>query len=249
LGEFDPFGSSNQPSKNADLPPMENVLRADMAQGIGVEVGYKRNNNKPVMVVRVTNNGQQGISRMDIKFNTNYLGIEPSQTLPLTGTINSGFSQVAELPLDLSGQPQQLTTVNIKVQAAVRVSHPNAKPVYKFETSIPPHIFLETLDVEKNEYLEKWKNIADGQSISLKNLKTTEIEGLKSTLSKNNCAFIAPREIPGKGISLYFSCQLRKQLMLIEIAVATSGAGRIQVRSDDKYLALVTANAIQTLIG
>jgi len=252
LGEYDPFNSSNQqPSKDVDLPPMENVLRSDMAQGINIDAGFKRSKNKAVMVVRVTNNGQQGISRMDIKFNTNYLGIEPNQTLPLNGTINTGLSQVSELPLDLSAQPQIQNPFNIKVQAAVRVSLSTSKPVYKFEASVPPHIFLETSEVEKNEYLEKWKNIpaTDGQSVQLKTLKTADIEGLKLTLSKNNCAFVAPREIPGKGISLYFSSKLRNQLMLIEVAVATSGAGRIQVRSDDKNLSLAAAHAVQTLIG
>jgi len=252
LGEFDAFGSNPAPVVNKDLPPMENVLRADMTQGIIVDTGYKRENNQVVMVVKVTNNGQQGITALDIKFNNNYLGIQPTQTLPLNGSVNAGFSQVAEVTLALPGDPQQRTPFVPKVQAAVRVSLSSGqKVVHKFETTISPHFFLETATIEKNDYLEKWKNIpqTDGQSIQLKSLKSIDVEDIKTSLAKSNCQFIAQREIPDKGVSLYFSAKLRGELMLVEIAVATTGMARIQVRSDNKYSAMVTANALQFLLS
>ncbi|ETO27025.1 hypothetical protein RFI_10103 [Reticulomyxa filosa] len=251
LGEFNAFGS-DAPSTNDKAYPNGKCIEADMTQGIVVDTGYKRANNKPYLVVRVTNNGQQGINGMDIKFNTNYLGAQPIQSLPLNGTVNAGFSQIAEVELALSQDAQQRTPFSAKVQAAVRVSLTSGqKVVHKFETNVPPHVFLDSISVPKNDYLEKWKNIpqTDGQSIQLKSVKSTDADVIKTTLSKNNCEFIARREIQDKGVSLYFAAKLRNELMLIEIAIATMGAARIQVRADNKYLAFITTNAIQTLIA
>ncbi|ETO21281.1 hypothetical protein RFI_15919 [Reticulomyxa filosa] len=143
--------------------------------------------------------GQQSINRVDIKFNVNYLGIEPTQTLPLNGLISFGSSQLAELPLVLSGEPQQRTPLNTKVQVAVRAAfvNSNEKAIFKFDTTIPSHIFFETLAIDKNDYLEKWKNIqqSDGQSVQLKPAKTPDIEAIKTHLGRHNCIFISPREV------------------------------------------------------
>jgi len=61
-----------------------------------------------------------------------------------------------------------------------------------------------------------------------------------------NCSFVADRVFEGKGVALYFATKLKDVPILIEVSVANNGAGRIVVKSKDKWLSFVV---LQTVIG
>merc|ERR1719412_2740349 len=105
LGDL--FGFDDAPPSNGGYngPPLTMAFDSNKGQGLEMSLAFKQENGSPMMVVQAMNRSNNAISRIDIKFNKNYLGIQPTSTVPLNGQINPGQTQTVSLPLQLSQPP------------------------------------------------------------------------------------------------------------------------------------------------
>merc|ERR1712048_225580 len=220
-------GSSSAPQQNSyNGPPMTVAFDSQKGQGLEMSVAFERN----TMIIKVDNKSNGDISRIDIKFNKNYLGIQPQGSVPLSGNVGAGQSQTVKLPLDLT------------VQMAARTMNSSLPkpPVTMFMVQIPAEIFLDNQNAntltDRSAFLAEWRAIpsSEDQSQTIKQCKNTDTNVVKDIFMKNGCSFIADRQIPNRGVSLYFASTLRGLAVLLEVSLANNGACRMVVKSKNK---------------
>merc|ERR1712013_769349 len=137
------------------------------------------------------------------------------------------------LALQLSGEPQMKRPLDA---AALAVQ-------------IPAEVFLDDQNsaalTDKAQWLAQWRAIAatEDQSQTLKQCKNNEQSALRAAFERNQCTWIADRQIQGRGVSLYFASTLKGVAMLLEVSLANNGACRVVVKSKEKYLSFVTCAA------
>eukprot|EP00485_Elphidium_margaritaceum_P001553 CAMPEP_0202687414 /NCGR_PEP_ID=MMETSP1385-20130828/3093_1 /ASSEMBLY_ACC=CAM_ASM_000861 /TAXON_ID=933848 /ORGANISM="Elphidium margaritaceum" /LENGTH=969 /DNA_ID=CAMNT_0049342197 /DNA_START=46 /DNA_END=2954 /DNA_ORIENTATION=- len=230
FGSFGVEPAAQQPA--ASSVPMTMVFDANKGQGLEMSIGFDRVNGTPTMVVQCSNKSGDGITRIDIKFNKNYLGIQPAQTLPLQGAINPGQSQTVNLGLLLNTDPMPKNPLDLTVQMAARSIRTGGgkPPVTMFAVQIPARIFFDSANAntlsDRNAFLAQWRSIDASldQSQTVKQCKNTSTEAVKQIFVKNGCSFVADRSIQGKGVSLYFASTLKSVAVLLEISIANNGA-------------------------
>merc|ERR1719334_1443464 len=252
----DMFGSGpSQPQPQTPSVPVTQVVDAQKGQGLTISVGFVHESGVgPQMVLQLANSSNNAVTRVDIKFNKNYLGIQPSATVPLQGNIMPGSSQTVRLGLQLSGEPQMkrpLDAAALTVQMAARSMRQNVPkaPVAMFAVQIPAEVFLDDKNpatlTDKAQWLGQWKTIpaSEDQSQTIKQCKNADQQALKAVFERNQCTWIADRQIQGRGVSLYFASSLKGVAMLLEVSLANNGACRVVVKSKNKYLSFVTCAA------
>eukprot|EP00483_Globobulimina_turgida_P001991 UN01993 len=200
-GAFGGGNSNNNNVLNAG-PPLSIAFDSNKGNGLEMSLGFKRENNSPVMIVQVNNKMSSGdISRIDIKFNKNYLGIQPTQTVPLNGSVSAGNSQTVDLTLQLSQEPTPKDPLDLTVQMAARSMRSNAAkpPVTMFATAIPAEIFFDntanTTLTERNSFLGEWRSIpnTEDQSQTIQQCKNSDTQVVKDIFLRNQCSFVADR--------------------------------------------------------
>eukprot|EP01084_Bolivina_argentea_P148145 259069_1 len=230
---------------------------SNKGQGLEMNLGFKRENGMPIMIVQANNKmGTGDISRIDIKFNKNYLGIQPTATVPLNGNIGPNSMKTVNLNLQLSQEPTPKQPLDLTVQMAARSVRTNSAkpPVTMFATQIPVEIFFDNNNAsnlgERNSFLGEWRSIpnTEDQSQTIKQCKNKDIQTVKDIFTRNQCSFVADRQIPNRGVSLYFATTLRNIAILLEISIANNGACRIVVKSKNKYLSYVTCQTAVKLV-
>jgi len=259
-GDFDLFGfGDDAPSTNNgggyNGPPLTMAFDSNKGQGLEMSLAFKQENGSPMMVVQAVNRSNNAISRIDIKFNKNYLGIQPTSTVPLNGQINPGQTQTVSLPLQLSQPPTPKNPLDLTVQMAARSIRANTAkpPVTMFAVQIPAEIFFDsnhpnTLS-DRGAFLTEWRAITEDQSQTIKQCKNTDTETVKNIFTANNCGFVADRQIPNRGVSLYFASTIKSVAVLLEISLANNGACRVVVKSRDKYLSFVACQTALKLVN
>merc|ERR1719206_693590 len=252
---FDDMFGGPSPVQQPQTPsvPMTQVVDAQKGQGLSISVGFVHENG-PQMVLQLSNQSQNAVIRVDIKFNKNYLGINPAATVPLQGNIGPGQSQTVRLGLMLSGEPQMkrpLDAAALTVQMAARSMRQGVAkaPVAMFAVVVPAEVFLDDKNpaalTDKAQWLGQWRAIAasEDQSQTLKQCKNADQGSLKAIFERSQCTWIADRQIQGRGVSLYFASTLKGVAMLLEVSLANNGACRVVVKSQNKYLSYVTCQA------
>merc|ERR1719445_624224 len=252
---FDDMFGGPSPVQQPSTPsvPMTQVVDAQKGQGLSISVGFVHENG-PQMVLQLSNQSQNAVTRVDIKFNKNYLGINPAATVPLQGNIGPGQSQTVRLGLMLSGEPQMkrpLDAAALTVQMAARSMRQGVAkaPVAMFAVVVPAEVFLDDKNpaalTDKAQWLGQWRAIAasEDQSQTLKQCKNADQQALKAIFERSQCTWIADRQIQGRGVSLYFASTLKGVAMLLEVSLANNGACRVVVKSKEKYLSFVTCAA------
>merc|ERR1712241_1067077 len=259
-GDFDLFGfGDDAPSTNNgggyNGPPLTMAFDSNKGQGLEMSLAFKQEDGSPMMVVQAVNRSNNAISRIDIKFNKNYLGIQPTSTVPLNGQINPGQTQTVSLPLQLSQPPTPKNPLDLTVQMAARSIRANTAkpPVTMFAVQIPAEIFFDsnhpnTLS-DRGAFLTEWRAITEDQSQTIKQCKNTDTETVKNIFTANNCGFVADRQIPNRGVSLYFASTIKSVAVLLEISLANNGACRVVVKSRDKYLSFVACQTALKLVN
>ncbi len=143
------------------------------------------------MIVQAFNKMNNGdISRIDVKFNKNYLEIQPTTTVPLNGNISANSNKLCNLTLQLSEDPTP------KQQDQFDPIVASAKPpVTMFATTIPVEIFFDNNNNnnlnERNSFLGEWRSIpnTEDQSQTLKQCKNNDINVVKDIFIKNQCSY------------------------------------------------------------
>ena len=72
---------------------------------------------------------------------------------------------------------------------------------------------------------------------------------VKNIFTNNQCSFVAERQIQNRGISLYFATTLRNVSVLMEISIANNGAGRVVLKSKNKYLSYVACETAMKMVN
>merc|ERR1712048_378094 len=247
-------GSSSAPQQNAyNGPPMTVAFDSQKGQGLEMSVAFERN----TMIIKVDNKSNGDISRIDIKFNKNYLGIQPQGSVPLSGNVGAGQSQTVKLPLQLSQEPTPKQPLDLTVQMAARTMNSSLPkpPVTMFMVQIPAEIFLDNQNAntltDRSAFLAEWRAIpsSEDQSQTIKQCKNTDTNMVKDIFMKNGCSFIADRQIPNRGVSLYFASTLRGVAVLLEVSLANNGACRMVVKSKNKYLSYIACQTGVKLVN
>eukprot|EP01083_Nonionella_stella_P032398 88696_1 len=257
---FGSFGMDNKPSNAAAYqgPPLSMVFDSSKGQGLEMNAAFERRNGQPTMIIQANNKmGNGEVSRIDIKFNKNYLGIQPTATVPLNGNIGANASQTAYLVLQLSQEPTPKNPLDLTVQMAARSVRSNAQkpPVTMFATQIPAEIFFDKNNprtlTDRSSFLAEWRAIpnTEDQSQTLKQCKNSDSQVVKDIFLRYNCAFVADRQIPNRGVSLYFATTLKNVAILMEVSIATNGACRLVVKSKNKYLSYVVCQTAIKLVN
>merc|ERR1711994_685345 len=252
---FGSFGDAPQSNGGYNGPPLTMAFDSNKGQGMEMSLGFKRENGSPFMVIQAANKSNNAISRIDIKFNKNYLGIQPTATVPLNGPINPGQTQTVSLPLQLSQPPTPKNPLDLTVQMAARSIRANTAkpPVTMFAVQIPAEIFFDNGNSNtltgRNAFLAEWRAITEDQSQTIKQCKNTDTETVKNIFTANNCGFVADRQIPNRGVSLYFASTIKSVAVLLEISLANNGACRVVVKSRDKYLSFVACQTAIKLVN
>ena len=238
-------------------PPLSMAFDRNKGSGLEMSVGFQRKANKPIMIVQCANRGNDTVTRIDIKFNKNYLGIQPTQTVPLNGNVGPGQTQTVELLLQLSQDPTPKNPLDLTVQMAARSMRLNVAkpPVTMFAVAIPAEIFFDNTNAstltERTEFLSEWRSIpnTDDQSQTIKQCKNTDTSVVKGIFKNNYCSFVADRQIPNRGVSLYFASSIRNVAVLLEVSIANNGACRVVVKSKNKYLSEIACQTAIKLVN
>merc|ERR1740123_965680 len=253
----DMFGDSSAsaaPQQNAyNGPPLVQAFDSQKGQGMAMSVAFERN----TMIIKVDNKSNGDISRIDIKFNKNYLGIQPQGSVPLNGNVSAGQSQTIKLTLQLTQEPTPKQPLDLSVQMAARTMNSSLPkpPVTMFIVQIPAEIFFDNQNgntlTDRTAFLSEWRaiNNSEDQSQTIKQCKNTDVNVVKDIFLKNGCSFIAERQIPNRGVSLYFASTLRGVAVLLEVSLANNGACRMVVKSRNKYLSYVTCQTAVKLVN
>lgn len=228
------------------------VCDSSKGQGMKLSMAYCYKNG-PMMIIKCENYSSNVITRLDLKLNKNYLGIQPVSALQLKGVVNQNATQYCEVPLQLSIDPVQSNTLDTAVQIAIRSTRENvnAPVVSMFVTHIPPLIFFCVCPMDRMVFLNAWKSISDQQSHSEKlgSVKNRSQAEVQKMFVEHQCSFIADRQIPGKGVSLYFATKLGNIDVFLEVSLAVSGAARVVAKSSNNYYAFVVVKAAVNLLG
>merc|ERR1719334_1930255 len=254
---FSSFGDAPQSNGGYNGPPLTMAFDSNKGQGMEMSLGFKRENGSPFMVIQAANKSNNAISRIDIKFNKNYLGIQPTATVPLNGPINPGQTQTVSLQLQLSQPPTPKNPLDLTVQMAARSIRSNTAkpPVTMFAVQIPAEIFFDSNNPntlsDRNGFLAEWRGIpnTEDQSQTIKQCKNADVGVVKDIFMKNSCSFIAERQIPNRGVSLYFASTIKAVAVLLEVSLANNGACRVVVKSRDKYLSFVACQTAIKLVN
>merc|ERR1719334_2962176 len=254
---FSSFGDAPQSNGGYNGPPLTMAFDSNKGQGMEMSLGFKRENGSPFMVIQAANKSNNAISRIDIKFNKNYLGIQPTATVPLNGPINPGQTQTVSLQLQLSQPPTPKNPLDLTVQMAARSIRANTAkpPVTMFAVQIPAEIFFDSNNPntlsDRNGFLAEWRGIpnTEDQSQTIKQCKNADVGVVKDIFMKNSCSFIADRQIPNRGVSLYFASTIKAVAVLLEVSLANNGACRVVVKSRDKYLSFVACQTAVKLVN
>merc|ERR1719249_46881 len=255
LGDL--FGFDDAPPSNGGYngPPLTMAFDSNKGQGLEMSLGFKQENGSPMMVVQAVNRSNNAMSRIDIKFNKNYLGINPTSTVPLNGQINPGQTQTVSLPLQLNQPPTPKNPLDLTVQMAARSIRTNTAkpPVTMFAVQIPAEIFFDSNNPntlsDRGAFLVEWRAITEDQSQTIKQCKNTDAETVKGIFTGNSCGFVADRQIPNRGVSLYFATTIKSVAVLLEISLANNGACRVVVKWRDKYLSFVACQTALKLVN
>jgi len=255
FGDFG--GNDGGSSQQYNGPPLTIAFDSNKGQGLEMSLGFQRKGNKPIMIVQCANRGNDTVTRVDIKFNKNYLGIQPTQTVPLNGNVGPGQTQTVDLELQLSQEPTPKNPLDLTVQMAARSMRVNAAkpPVTMFAVQIPAEIFFDNTNsatlTERNAFLGEWRSIpnTDDQSQTIKQCKNTDSTVVKGLFSNASCSFVADRQIPNRGVSLYFASTIRNVAVLLETSLANNGACRVVVKSKNKYISYVACQTAIKLVN
>jgi len=226
LNEVDFF---NAPVKEAPIIK-ELVLPAERGYGLQVAAAFSRRDGQLYLDLQLSNHTQVPITGLAIQFNKNSFSLVPSQ--PQVPILMPG--QSVDASLLLGTHPNQLNpnppTSNI-IQIAMKVIIGEEKVVY-FQTQLPLHtLFLENGQLEREEYLNLWKNITEEHFKDITILASSEPNIIQKKLETNRLFYIARRTVQQQEF-LYFSSKLPgdNTILLVELAVG-NGACRICIKT------------------
>jgi len=189
------------------------------------------------------NGSSSALSKFQIKFRQNELGVTPANSNLNVGSLTPGGVANVGLPLVVSAENTDLNKpiVDMAIKTELGVCY--------FKDRIPAHIlFDEKGKLETEAFLKMWKDIGDSKEIS-KTLNTQyPAEVIKDRFTSNGLFHIASRSTKKIGKVMYFSLRYRELPMLVEITIKGDNC-KVCLRSGDDGNGKVALAAVVGLIG
>jgi len=219
------------------------LLSRQQGKGLQIRAVYIRQNGVPTINFSFDNGSQTTLSKFQIKFRQNELGVSPANSNLSVGTLTSGG--VANVGLGLISSPENTDLSKPIVEMAIKTE----LGVCYFKDRIPAHIlFDEKGRLETEAFLKMWKEIGDGKESS-KTLNTQyPPEVIQDRFTSNGLFHIASRATKKIGKVMYFSLRFREIPMLVEITIKGDSC-KVCLRSSDDGHGKVALAAVVGLIG
>ena len=79
---------------------------------------------------------------------------------------------------------------------AIRIIKPQSgSSVCKFSANIPAHIFFQSVNVEKQQFANCWKNLGNDKTATECMDVNTNIDAIKEKFKENRCNWVADRDV------------------------------------------------------
>jgi len=210
--------SSNSSDENGEEGATRKKIVMTEKQGKGLQVKnqWVRRNGQLMMDLTFENKSKQQLSNMQIKFNKNFLGINPGiSKLPVS--LPPGGSADFMLPITTTHQIGDNAKAGV-IQMAVK----NDIGVVYFQDKLSAYmLFEEDGLLEKRAWLEKWKELPDTseQQITIENRVYKSAEDILERFSASNVFHIATRQLENKKL-LYHSIKYKGLSLLLEVKIS-----------------------------
>lgn len=228
---FDMFGtntSSISSTPSADVGKL--VLEASAGTGLEIRLTYEER----VMVLHLSNKSSTTVNNVQVKFNTNSLGLNGAMSAPLSTLPPGGTQQVR---LNLGFQSQQLDLKKPGVQMAIK----SDLGVDYFKDDIPADCLLKSVDMEVSKLGSTWNSLQDCDVQVVENVK--DLTELKRKYQKYE------KPIPGKGVMSYWPVDFYGQLLLVQLILLPNGRCKITARGENKMAGTVACRAILAMVS
>lgn len=242
------FFSAPVPIPSVSIP-REIVIPADKGSGLQISAGFVRRNGQVILELGLQNRGSTTVNNLAMQFNKNSFGLAPLG-VQLASPIMPGLTSDATVPISFN--QNQLsppgTPINPNVQMAIKIIFQDQEKILYFQLAVPlPVLFSENGKLEREEYLNTWKAIAEEhfQDINIGFGLTSE--SIQRTLESHRIFFIARRSAQQQEF-LYFSARMSTgPVLLLELAMGSGCKACCKTRNTE--LVSVFLQSVQSLLG
>jgi len=219
------------------------LLSRQQGKGLQIRASYIRQNNVPTINFSFDNGSQSILSKFQIKFRQNELGVTPGTSSLNVGSLQPGGVANVGLSLLVSAENTDLNKPLVEMAIKTELG------VCYFKDRIPAHIlFDEKGKLESDGFLKMWKDLGDSKETS-KSLNTQyPPEVIQDRFTSNGLFHIATRSTKKIGKVMYFSFRYRDVPMLVEITLKGDNC-KVCLRSSDDGHGKVALAAVVGLIG
>jgi len=164
------------------------LLSRQQGKGLLIRALYIRQNGVPTINFSFDNGSQQALSKFQIKFRQNELGVSPSNANLSVNSLQPGAITNVGLGLVVNSENTDLNKPIVEMAIKTELG------VCYFKDRIPAHIlFDEKGKLESDAFLKMWKDIGDGKE-STKSLTTQyPPEVIQERFTSNGLFHIATR--------------------------------------------------------
>lgn len=206
---------SASPIKSTTHDQFTTVLSGDKCSGLSIRTRVARRNGLVSLDMYLDNNSDKALTQWAIKFNDNFVGVEPAQSLT-PGTVQPGTSKPYPLALAESKQPNNnnIGIVQVAIKTELGVFYWNQS----FTAAV---LFTEDGRLTDTQFLQLWKQLPDSneQSAVVNNTTINDAQQCKSRLESRNVFVVATRTTnkTTNAQAVYASCRYKQSFILIEV--------------------------------
>jgi len=222
------------------------LLNATDGKGLEIRGGFERQNAQIVFSMNLVNHTNAPMQQFMIQLNKNLYRLKPvSPQIPIQG-LNPGQVANVAVVLNNQGEPESSTVVQIAIK--------KDNDVFYFSSDCPVYVFwTEDGRMDKNEYLQNWKQIPDATEHTVKvgGLQRVDVEDLIGYLGGYNLFLIAKRSVDGNDV-MYLSCKVTPPgaWVLVEITLyAQERSAKCCIRTLNQPLLPFVEYALRKLLS
>ena len=187
-----------------------------------------------------------------MQFNKNFMGVSMSETFELDRV---GAGETKNVSIGISTNPDNASSDPPQVPFIVQMAMKCSADVFYFQTPIMLScLMLESGELSREEYKDKWKAIPDanefGHVIQQVHPSYQSTDALKTRLTQNNIFFIAERQNEGEVVQYYSVKLANGQCILCETRAQPSLTQlNVSCRPEESYLAPLFIQAVNFLVS
>jgi len=192
------------------------VLTSEQGKGLQIRSRVARRNKQLSLDMYINNHSSQPLSQWAIKFNENFVGVQPNGPLSAVGTVAVNQTKPFALPLIASKAPvlQHIGVIQVAIKTDLGVFYWN-QPVN------PVLLFSEDGKLADSEFLSLWRQLPDQSESTLNFSSSRPFTSAEITpiIEKRNIFVVATRTINKQTQAIYASAKYRDVPVLVEIKI------------------------------